>query len=195
MAKKRGNNEGTIYKRNDGRWCAQVSLSGKRITKYAKTRRECHDWVKQISNKIEHGLTFDATQLTLERFMQSWLTGKDLSIRPNTARNYRRYSEQDILPVMGKMRSRIFSPRISARCTCGCRRKAKAHAPSSWSIRPYTALSSRQSRKGCSGTTRWMRSSAPRWRRRNFTSSPRSRRAPSWQRPKVILMRRFSIWP
>jgi hypothetical protein len=43
MAKKRGNNEGTVYKRSDGRWCAQVSLSGRRITKYAKTQRECHD--------------------------------------------------------------------------------------------------------------------------------------------------------
>jgi len=40
MAKKRGNNEGTVYKRKDGRWCAQVSLSGKRITKYAKIQSE-----------------------------------------------------------------------------------------------------------------------------------------------------------
>lgn len=110
MAKKRGNNEGTIYKRKDGRWCAQVSLSGRRITKYAKTQKECHDWVKQISNKIEHGMTFDATQLTLERFMQSWLTGKDLSIRPNTARNYRRYSKQHILPVLGRLRLQSITP-------------------------------------------------------------------------------------
>ncbi len=110
MAKKRGNNEGTVYKRKDGRWCAQVSLSGKRITKYAKTQRECHDWVREITNKIEHGMTFDATQLTLERYMQSWLTGKDLSIRQNTARNYRRYTEQDILPVIGKMRLQNIQP-------------------------------------------------------------------------------------
>jgi integrase len=110
MAKKRGNNEGTVYKRKDGRWCAQVSLSGKRITKYAKTQRECHDWVREITNKIEHGMTFDATQLTLECYMQSWLTGKDLSIRQNTARNYRRYAEQDILPVIGKMRLQNILP-------------------------------------------------------------------------------------
>jgi len=110
MAKKRGNNEGTVYKRKDGRWCAQVSLSGKRITRYAKTQRECHDWVREITNKIEHGMSFDATQLTLERYMESWLTGKDLSIRQNTARNYRRYAEQDILPVIGKMRLQNILP-------------------------------------------------------------------------------------
>jgi integrase len=110
MAKKRGNNEGTVYKRSDGRWCAQVSLSGKRITKYAKTQRECHDFVREITNKIEHGMSFDATQLTLERYMESWLTGKDLSIRQNTARNYRRYAELDILPVIGKMRLQNIQP-------------------------------------------------------------------------------------
>jgi hypothetical protein len=32
VAKKRGNNEGSVFKRKDGRWCAQVSLSGRRIT-------------------------------------------------------------------------------------------------------------------------------------------------------------------
>jgi integrase len=55
-------------------------------------------------------MTFDATQLTLERYMQSWLAGKDLPIRPNTARNYRRYAEQHILPVMGKMRLQNIQP-------------------------------------------------------------------------------------
>ncbi len=37
MAGKRGQNEGSIYKRPDGRWCAQVNLgyvNGKRKRKY-----------------------------------------------------------------------------------------------------------------------------------------------------------------
>jgi len=59
MASKRSNNEGSIFKRKDGRWCAQVSLNGRRITKYAKTQKECRDWVNQILDKIDHGLTFD----------------------------------------------------------------------------------------------------------------------------------------
>lgn len=103
MAGRRGNNEGCIYKRNDGRCCAQVSLGGRRITKYAKTQRECREWVKQTLDKIDHGLTFNGTQITLERFMESWLSGKELSRRPNTVRNYRKYCEQYIFPVLGKM--------------------------------------------------------------------------------------------
>ena len=42
--------------------------------------------------------------------MNSWLSGKELSRRPNTARNYRRYSEQHIFPVIGKMRLQSILP-------------------------------------------------------------------------------------
>jgi hypothetical protein len=41
MARNRARNEGTIYQRPDGRWCAQVRLTGQRLTHYAKTQREC----------------------------------------------------------------------------------------------------------------------------------------------------------
>jgi integrase len=110
MSGKRGNNEGCIYKRKDGRWCAQVSLNGKRITKYAKTQHECRDWVKQTLDKIEHGLTFEGAQLSLERYMQSWLTGKELSRRSSTVRNYRRYTDLYILPALGKLRLQAIVP-------------------------------------------------------------------------------------
>ncbi len=110
MASRRGNNEGSIYHRKDGRWCAQVSLNGRRITKYAKTQHECRQWIKETLQKIEHGLTFEGSQLLLEQYMQSWLSGKELSRRPNTARNYRRYSEQYILPVLGRMRLQAIAP-------------------------------------------------------------------------------------
>ncbi len=110
MARRRGNNEGCIYQRKDGRWCAQVSLSGRRITKYAKTQRECREWVKQTLDKIEYGLTFEGTQLTLEHFTESWLSGKEISRRPGTVRSYRRMAEKDILPVLGKMRMQNIQP-------------------------------------------------------------------------------------
>jgi hypothetical protein len=35
VAKRRSNQEGTLYQRKDGRWCAQVSLNGRRPTHYA----------------------------------------------------------------------------------------------------------------------------------------------------------------
>jgi integrase len=110
MASKRGNNEGSIFKRKDGRGCAQVSLNGRRITKYAKTQKECRDWVNQTLDKIDHGLTFDGAQISLAKYMESWLAGKALARRPSTVRNYRKYMNLYILPALGRMRLQAILP-------------------------------------------------------------------------------------
>ena len=47
MAKKRGNNEGSIHKRPNGTWRAQVSLSGTRLSFTANSRAECQTWIKK----------------------------------------------------------------------------------------------------------------------------------------------------
>ncbi len=108
--RRRGNNEGCIYHRKDGSWCAQISLQGKRITKYARTQHECRQWVKDTLNKIEHGLTFEGSQLSVEAYMKSWLSGKALARRPATVHNYKRYTEQYILPMIGKLRLQAVVP-------------------------------------------------------------------------------------
>ncbi len=102
MAKRRGNHEGGLYRRQDGLWCAQVSLNGHRLTKYSKSRTECHKWIKLTLAKIEVGLTYEGTQLTLERFIEIWLNGKELSRRPSTVNGYRRYARLYILPILGE---------------------------------------------------------------------------------------------
>ena len=70
MAHKRANNEGTLYFReNRSRWCAQVSLEGRRLTRYGKTQRECREWIKEMQVKIGSGLTYEGTQVTLDQFV------------------------------------------------------------------------------------------------------------------------------
>ncbi|MBA4379552.1 MAG: hypothetical protein C0393_02500 [Anaerolinea sp.] len=110
MARRRGNNEGCIYHRKDGRWCAQVSISGRRLTKYGKSQKECRDWVKETLTKIGNGLTFQGTQVTLAKFIESWLDGKELSRRPQTVSQYRALTRQHILPLMGGMRLQDIQP-------------------------------------------------------------------------------------
>ncbi len=111
MASKRANNEGTLYFREDRkRWCAQLSLNGQRLTKYGKTQRECRDWMKEMLSKIDGGLTFEGTQVTLERFVATWLDGKAISRRPRTVFQYRKIAQDHILPLMGKMRLQEIQP-------------------------------------------------------------------------------------
>ena len=111
MAHKRANNEGTLYYREDRRrWCAQVSLEGRRLTKYARSQSECRDWIKETIRKIGNGLTFTGTQVTLEQYMPAWLDGKALSQRPQTVVQYRQIASQHILPLLGRLRLQEIQP-------------------------------------------------------------------------------------
>jgi integrase len=110
MARRRGNNEGSLYHRKDGLWCAQVSLEGRRLTKYGKTQKECRDWIKETLSKIDSGLTYEGTLLTLEKFVELWLSGKELSRRPRTVFQYRKIANTHILPVMGSMKLKDIVP-------------------------------------------------------------------------------------
>jgi integrase len=110
MSRRRSNNEGCIYQRKDGLWCAQVSLEGRRLTKYGKSQKECYAWIKETLGKIEKGLTYAGTQLTLEKFVELWLEGKALSNRAHTVQQYRQVLHQHILPHMGKMRLQDIQP-------------------------------------------------------------------------------------
>lgn len=110
MARRRANHEGTIYRRKDRLWCAQVSLDGHRLTKYGKTQRECHDWIKAMLDKIDSGLTYGSVHITLESFINSWLNGKQLSLRERTVFQYRKIAENYILPRLGKMRIQDIRP-------------------------------------------------------------------------------------
>jgi integrase len=70
VAKCRGNKEGTIYKRKDGRWCAQISVNGRRLTKYGSTQGEVREWLKETINQLDQGIAAAAPQ-TLEEYLST----------------------------------------------------------------------------------------------------------------------------
>jgi hypothetical protein len=54
---KRGNHEGTIMKRSDGRWHGRLTISdGKRKHIYGKTRQEVARRMVELQHEIESGL-------------------------------------------------------------------------------------------------------------------------------------------
>jgi integrase len=111
MAHRRANNEGTIfYRENRQEWVAQVSLNGRRLIKYGKTQTVCRDWVKATLAKIDHGLTYAGTQVTLAKFIGTWLEGKEISRRSHTVLQYRQISNQHIIPIIGQMRLQDIQP-------------------------------------------------------------------------------------
>ena len=110
MAKKRGNNEGSIYRRKNGAWRAMVTLQGRRLTHTAKTKSLCQDWLRRTLDEVDNGMTFDSTQVSLGKFMEDWLVTVEPSLRYNTFRRYQQVTNQHICPVLGEHRLRELKP-------------------------------------------------------------------------------------
>ncbi len=75
---KRGQNEGSIYKRKDGRWAAIVSLgyrNGKRWRKsfYGATRREVQQKLTAALIASNQGLPIPPERQTLGQYLETWL--------------------------------------------------------------------------------------------------------------------------
>ena len=102
MAKRRGNNEGSISRRPNGTWRGQVSLGDRRLTKTFKTRRECQDWVRKTLNQIDQGLTFRGANTRLGAFLRKWLTSVKPSLRASTWIHYESTIRLHILPALGE---------------------------------------------------------------------------------------------
>ena len=101
MAKRRGNNEGTIYQRPNGTFRAQISLDGHRLSYNGQTRKACQDWLRKTSGRIDDGMTYEGAKTSLEDFFGEWLTMKSTTVRHHTERQYRQIARDYILPQLG----------------------------------------------------------------------------------------------
>jgi integrase len=116
MAKKRGNREGSIFQRADGRWCAVVSLgwrNGHRHRKhfYGETRADVREQLTAALRAHQQGLPVDPERQTVGQFLNRWLTDCcEPSVRPSTLRSYRDTVRLHIAPVLGKLPLAKLSP-------------------------------------------------------------------------------------
>ena len=110
MAGKRANNEGSVYRIPSGRWCAQVSLEGKRLSKSFDTQKEGLDWIRKILGQIDQGLTFDNTKISLGDYMADWLDSTQSAKRPTTWNHYNQVTKKYIIPIIGKIKVKDLRP-------------------------------------------------------------------------------------
>lgn len=101
---RRGNGEGSIRKRTDGRWEAMVSLpDGRRKSLYGKTRNEVARKLAEVLRDISKGLPVPLERLTVAAFLTDWLSMKQLDLRPSTYVNYETQIRRHILPAIGHL--------------------------------------------------------------------------------------------
>ena len=98
---KRSNGEGTVIRRQSGRWQAAVTVEGKRIYFSAATKRECEAWRKNMVGQVEQGLTIDGTKTILSEFIDSWFATKQKNIRGATQEQYGHMIRSYIKPYLG----------------------------------------------------------------------------------------------
>ena len=109
---KRGNSEGSIYKRKDGRWAATVATSeGKRRTFYGKTRAEAHSKLQTAQRALTNGLPLVGELETCESFLQRWLRDTATrKVRPRTLERYEAITRQHLIPSLGRVRLARLTP-------------------------------------------------------------------------------------
>ncbi len=100
---KRGNCEGSVYRRADGRWAASVSLeTGKRKTYYGKTRAEASKKLAEALRDQEHGLPLVGGRVALAAFLRRWLEDSARpALRPRTYESYAMIVERHLIPSLG----------------------------------------------------------------------------------------------
>lgn len=109
MAGKRGNGEGSIFKRADGRWCAQVDLgyvNGKRKRKYlyGTTRRAVQQRLTKVLRDVQQGLPVAMERQTVAQFLTRWLEDAvKPSVRPRSALTYEQRITNHLTPALGRI--------------------------------------------------------------------------------------------
>lgn len=112
---RRGNHEGSIVKRSDGRWMARVSLpNGKRRAFYGATRKEAADKMNAALRNVAKGIPLSDERLTVAAFLDHWL---EEAVRPNrrprTFQSYESHVRVHLKPALGRTRlARLSAPRV-----------------------------------------------------------------------------------
>lgn len=111
MSKRRGNGEGSIYQRKDGRWVATLSLpAGRRKSIYGKTRQDVARKLPAAQKAVQDGLPLPSENQRFGSFLTSWLESVKPSLRPETWRRYESQIRRHAVPELGKVRLARLTP-------------------------------------------------------------------------------------
>jgi integrase len=108
--KRRGNNEGTIYQRANGTWCAQVTIQGQRKTIYGKTRALVQRKMREILANAEQGIMPAPERLTGATFLERWLEDDASHLDQYTVKNYTVHVRRHIIPAIGRIKLAQLQP-------------------------------------------------------------------------------------
>lgn len=102
MRGRRGNGEGSIQQRADGRWCGIASSpAGKREFVYGRTRAEASDRLRELQATHQQGLPTPNQRLSTADFLRDWLM--KTRVRPRTQQRYESVVRVHLIPAIGRV--------------------------------------------------------------------------------------------
>jgi integrase len=114
--KRRGQGEGNIYKREDGRWAARVSVgyrNGKRSRRwvYGATRAAVALQLRNVIRAHEQGTLTAPERLTVGQFLTRWLNDSaKAKLRPRTFVSYEQVVRLHVSPQLGHIALQRLTP-------------------------------------------------------------------------------------
>lgn len=102
---KRGNNEGSISKRKDGRWVARITLpGGQRKAYYGNTRQDASKLLTAAMRDKDRGVPVVTENQSVAKFVETWLKTVEPTIRPRTYVRYEQYVRLHVVPGLGSLK-------------------------------------------------------------------------------------------
>ena len=103
---RRGKGEGSIYRRRDGRWVAELDLGyrdGKRRrrTLYGRNYEEVRAKLRKAHADQDHGLPLGDSRQTVREFFIRWLEAVRPSLSQRTWERYEQYTRLHVVPGLG----------------------------------------------------------------------------------------------
>jgi integrase len=114
--KRRGQGEGSVYQRGDGKWVGSVHLgwkegARKRKVVYGRTQAEAIAKLRAVQAKVDQGLPTGGDQVTVATLVDRWLADVvPRRVSPNTLDSYGSLARLHLLPALGRIRLTKLTP-------------------------------------------------------------------------------------
>jgi integrase len=112
---RRGNGEGSLYRRKDGRWVGQYLTHTPKGPKYrylyGKARQAVAEKLTKAMAQRDSGLAFETGKLTVAEYMNKWLTESARNrLRPKTYKDYSGLTRLHIVPALVHIKLKNLTP-------------------------------------------------------------------------------------
>jgi len=130
--RRRGHGEGSIYQCQNGRWVACLDLGNvdgkrRRIVRYADTRKEAAEKLREMQRQHEQGVNLGSERQTVGEYLDRWMEERVSQLAESTQENYGLYVRLYLKPHLGSVQLVKLTPDRVQRMVNTVTKQSTAH--------------------------------------------------------------------